>query len=355
MSDNYVKEEKCNGYLNTATWLTVIHIQNDSIDKGCNRIYVSEELQKTPCYKSIEDFAKKALSLANIKSEFDYHGDFTKKINWQEVFNQFVYDPDFPDDGGCFLVANSKELLKLFTAEGEYIYLPDFQIDRDFYKECKETIESYGYKYKSKKFYKQKADAEKDLIDMINGVEVLSARKKFDFFPTPQKIVDIAQELLEHDDNSRILEPSCGIGNLVKGLEKFVDAVEINEDCVKELKDKGIKVVKGDFLEETPKRYDYIIMNPPFGNRNDCKHTIRAYKDWLNNGGVLVSITSSGLMNNSDKYSKEFSELYKKSGVYQEIFDCGEFKESGTNISTMISKFIKNENISEQTSLFDFI
>ncbi len=67
----------------------------------------------------------------------------------------------------------------------------------------------------------------------------------------------------------------------------------------------------------------------------------KAFNEWLNNGGVLVAITSGGIMEIKDKYGLEFQELYKKYGVYQEKIDRGAFKESGTNVSTMIHKFIK--------------
>lgn len=341
-----------NGWSNLETWLAILHIENDSIKEKEKIIYCVDAIRETPCYKTIKDFSKKCEQFSNFKSEFEEYGNFTNKINWEEIFNYFKYNDNYPDDGGVFLVDSAKALLKLFTAENDTIYLPDFQIDRDFYLECKTIIESYGYIYKSKKFTKKDADAVSDLQKMIDGVEVLTARKQFDFFPTPDEVVKKAQTLLEHDSSSYILEPSCGLGNLVKGLEKYTKAIEINPDCLAELKRKGIDIIGEDFEKETPHKFKYIIMNPPFGKRKDAKHVLLAFNNWLADGGVLVAITSAGIMNNTDKACKEFQELYSKYGVYQETIKQGSFKQSGTNIATMIHKFIKPFVQNEQLTLF---
>lgn len=341
-----------NGWTNVETWLAVVHIENDSKHERGKTIYCSNAIMETRCYKSIKDFADKCEKYSDFKSEFEQYGDFRDKINWQEIFDYFKYDDRFPDNKGIFLVDSAKELLKLFKADKDTIYLPDFQIDRDFYLECKTIIESYGYVYKSKNFVKKDADAEADLQKMIDGVEVLTARKQFDFYPTPDEVVKKAQELLCYDGKSDILEPSCGLGNLVKGYEEHTKAIEINPDCISELQSKGIDVIGKDFEKETPKKFKYIIMNPPFGKRKDAKHVILAFNEWLADGGVLVAITSGGIMSNKDKYCKEFQELYSKHGVHQESIEQGAFKESGTNISTMIHKFVKVGKKRSGASLF---
>lgn len=353
-----MNSEKCNGWTNTATWLALIHIQNDSIKNKFERncpVYAINELKKSRCYKSIEDFAKKCLSLIDIECEFDYHGDFKKDINWEEIFNYYKYNEKFPDDEGFFLIPNAKELLKLFVAVDNIIHLPEFQIDRDLYIECKTIIESYGYKYSSKKFNKKGANASEDLQKMIDGVEVLSARKQFNFFPTPRPIVELAQELLCHDGESSILEPSCGTGNLVDGLEPFTRAIEINEDCIVELKNKNIEVIGFDFTQTLPIKFKYIIMNPPFQKRQDAEHVFLAFNNWLEDGGVLVAITSTSIITANDKKSKYFQDLYLKYGIYQKIIDAGAFKESGTMVSTAITKFLKTpekNKFKKQLSLF---
>lgn len=333
-----------NGWSNVATWLTVLHIDSDHILDRCKLpIYAANELRRVRCYRSVDEFKQKALKLIDIKSEFSHYGDFTKDINWQEIFNYYSYNPDFPNDNGLFIVSSPKELLKHFTTDKDKIILPEFEIDRDLYLECKTIIESCGYKYQSKKFTKPLADAKADLQKMISGVDITSARKQFDFFPTPEPLVKLAQSLLQHDNSSPILEPSAGTGNLVSGLENHAKAIEINPDCIETLKSKNIAIIGQDFELEKPQKFKYIIMNPPFSNRKDCKHTILAFNDWLEEGGTLVSITSGGVMQIKDKHSKAFQELYEEYGVYQEEIRSGSFKESGTNVSTMIHKFVKTK------------
>ena len=54
-----------------------------------------------------------------------------------------------------------------------------------------------------------------------------------------------------------ILEPCCGAGNLIRGLDN-VTAWDLNQY------DHPIDRV-GNFLEQPPERFDLVLTNPPFG------------------------------------------------------------------------------------------
>ena len=97
---------------------------------------------------------------------------------------------------------------------------------------------------------------------------------------TPFRTVQFMKEYLvrEHKIYRSVLEPSAGDGRFVDEFEKeehieSFAAVELIEDKVRKLKDKGyseyVKIVADDFLsfsEETKEKYQLIIGNPPYIN-----------------------------------------------------------------------------------------
>lgn len=322
--------ETYNGYTNFQTYMTALYFFNGE-DNHINAML------KIKCFKGIEGF--KEFALNRLKNDKAFLSDinkeeYLKECDWEDIFKGINENNEF------ILVNSSKELLEHFTAENNKIYLPDFQLDRALYLEVKATIESYGYKYiagQHKRFEKKDANALSDLANMLDGIEILSAQKQYDFYPTPELIVKQAQELLEHDGESIILEPSCGNGDLIKGLTRFVEAIEINPDCRNILLDKNIDIVAEDFESFNPTyKYKYILMNPPFSKLRDAKHILKAY-DLLETGGTIVAIASIGILTRTDKYSVQVQSLISK----QVIFDNKEFKQAGTNIGTVLLKIKK--------------
>lgn len=333
-----------NGWTNFETWLVSLYLDNWSYGKYNNVTYIANKIIETSVFKNKEDFKKFCINELIKCDEYKLETDFNniiEKANWDEII--YYYTTGLEDDVKIIFIETAQELLKYFVPDNDKILFPNFQIDKDFYTECKTIIESNGYKYINKKqgFKKIGGNAQEDLEKMINGVDISSARKQFDFYPTPNDVVQKAQILLEHNGIDFILEPSAGTGNLVTGLEKYTKAIELNPECINALKEKQIEIIGSDFINETPQLFNYIIMNPPFSKRQDAKHVCLAFDKWLNNNGILVAITGTGILSASDKFSKAFQDLYNKYGVYQEILNNGAFKESGTNVNTVITKFIK--------------
>lgn len=102
------------------------------------------------------------------------------------------------------------------------------------------------------------------------------------FFPSPEKVIDLLLENVNAIGCKRILEPSAGKGDLVKGIQNkthqreiTIDVIEKNEDLCAILQSKGLAVVANDFLEfNTNTEYSHIIMNPPFDTGD--KHLLHA-------------------------------------------------------------------------------
>lgn len=137
----------------------------------------------------------------------------------------------------------------------------------------------------------------------------------FEFYPTPS---DIAGRLFEAVDWNRVktmLEPSAGKGDLIEfakqrkrsyrhkgeyyydrdtGLD--CDCIEIDTNLQAILTSKGFRVVHDDFLSYvTRKRYDLILMNPPFSEGD--LHLLRAI-DMCQNGGQIACILNAETIRN---------------------------------------------------------
>lgn len=117
------------------------------------------------------------------------------------------------------------------------------------------------------------------------------------FFPTPKSVIRKMLSIVDQHTGkgSLILEPSAGLGDIVDEIRETcrgvtVDAIEINHELCEILKMKNINVEQADFETwETDKRYDCIVMNPPYEKKQAIKHTIKAF-GLLKPGGALVSL-----------------------------------------------------------------
>lgn len=172
-------------------------------------------------------------------------------------------------------------------------------------------------------------------------VEELKQNKIPGFFPTPFEALDfIVDEFdLEIEKNSKVLEPSAGVGNIAKYLkDKFnadVECVEYNYTLRNYLERNGFNVVGDDINNLSgDKKYDYIFMNPPFEKKQDILHTTKCFNEHLNSGGILISIMSGSTMQNSHKINQQFKDMVYENGRYCQLPDKS-FKESGTLVSTI--------------------
>lgn len=94
-------------------------------------------------------------------------------------------------------------------------------------------------------------------------------RQKEDYYSTPtEEVINILDTIGMVNENSIVLEPSCGGGHMIEGIGKFTSNI-IGTD----IKDRGyvnpaLQLQYGlDFLSDDypyNEGIDYVIMNPPF-------------------------------------------------------------------------------------------
>lgn len=177
--------------------------------------------------------------------------------------------------------------------------------------------------------------------NLIEHVETKNAKKNF--YPTPESV---AEELLKNIDIRKyysILEPSAGKGDLAlyvigerykkthsdyyrnhrTGEYEFyeghlpdnkrewdeairnldIECIEIDPVLRSVLESKGLRVIHDDFLTyETQKRYDMVIMNPPFDAGAD--HLLKAI-DLMRRGGTIACILNAETLRNPYAYKRQ--------------------------------------------------
>lgn len=146
-----------------------------------------------------------------------------------------------------------------------------------------------------------------------------------EFYPTPSKLVKRMLEDIDWHTVRSVLEPSAGSGNIVeevlhklkainynrysKDEKKYdIDCIELDQNLRYILQGKGFRVVHDDFLTyESYKRYDVIVLNPPFSNGD--KHVLKCL-DLIKNGGYLSAIINAETLKNP--YSSSRKDLVRK-------------------------------------------
>lgn len=244
----------------------------------------------------------------------------------------------------------AESLLKC-KIEGNIVHLPPIS-DGPLpnYNEVRNALIKAGGKYKRNTFVFP-TDAQ-PYIDRLTGGESVNLKKEFQFYATPSELaarmVDMA-ELSENDGRGfgRILEPSAGQGAIVKAIHEVTggatvicyELMDINRNVLKKIT--GASVIGDDFMKaDKSSRYDRIIANPPFTKNQDIDH-IRLMYDLLESGGILVSLSSISWTFGSNKKQIQFKEWLTDIDAYTEEIPEKTFKESGTNIKTILIKIRK--------------
>ena len=165
--------------------------------------------------------------------------------------------------------------------------------------------------------------------------------------------LEVARQLVELagiDENSRVLEPSAGIGNIadqIRTVTKNIDVIEQMSNFRELLQLKDYNLVGYDFLEYQPeKSYTHILMNPPFSKNQDIQHLKHAYS-MLENGGTLVCIISPHWSFANDKESINFRLWLDEQDYYTEDLQAKTFEMTGvTSKIIVINKRVEQqENI----------
>lgn len=239
------------------------------------------------------------------------------------------------------------DFIKACSIEGHSIVLPSrdhYELDAPDYSKFKKVITGIGGRYiTGKNSFEFDFDPAELLARLCSGE---SYQKALQFFPTPEKVVALAQEQISPAHRgSRWLEPSAGRGALIQAIRNahehtdiVIDACEIDPLNQSILERMGVNLIGSDFLDlhTTPsQKYDGIVMNPPFSHDQYINHIAKAY-DHLKPGGALVFIAPSNWQDPRNATEQEFYDMVTPYAFEIMTLPRGAFRESGTGIETVL-------------------
>mgnify|MGYP000843959059 CR=1 FL=1 len=164
--------------------------------------------------------------------------------------------------------------------------------------------------------------SEQSKVTMLERSLAGKSNVGIDYFPTPKELAERMVEMADIQPGMSVLEPSAGNGNIadaIKNAGVIPDVIELSSTLKEILEAKGYPIVGTDFMEFDSKKYDRIVMNPPFGNSQDAQHIMHAYS-LLKPGGRIVAIAGEGIFFRKDKKSVEFQEFMdEKNGVVEKL------------------------------------
>lgn len=240
------------------------------------------------------------------------------------------------------------DVLTRSRIDGCNLVLPGEQLPRPLYEAVNRALVNAGGKWnRFAKAHVFPSDPRPRLGLMIaNGVS-RDGKKDFQAFYTPSELADEIA-IMACVGGQRVLEPSAGNGALLAACLKFgatqVDCVEIREEERQSLSEKGGTVTIADFLTVKPwRQFSRIVMNPPFTKNQDIKHVEHALR-FLAPNGLLVSVMAG----NTER--PRLQKLIAERGASIREIEAGAFKQSGTNVKTVILSIEGGEHLADQVS-----
>lgn len=237
---------------------------------------------------------------------------------------------------------NVEEILKHCTLENNILKLPQVQFNKKSYAEAKKWIEEAGGSWQGGKIqgFTFPFNPER-VFSILKEGQRCNLQQDYQFFETPSDVADWLVMLAGGiHENDTVLEPSAGRGALIKAIHRACPSVTVecyelmpeNREFLHTLS--NVILLDEDFTKDSVGSYTKIIANPPFSGNQDIEH-VRLMYERLEEGGTLAAITSQHWRFASEKRCIDFRNWLKE--VHGEVFEIstGEFKESGTSISTM--------------------
>lgn len=132
----------------------------------------------------------------------------------------------------------------------------------------------------------------------------LQQTKDTQFYPTPRLIPEKIFQDVDWRWVHTILEPSAGKGDMCDFAKTMAEAnpfynTKLDIDCIEPdpllqsiLRYKGYPVISDDFLSfHTHKKYDLIMMNPPFAS--GASHLMRAIELQKSSGNIICILNAN--------------------------------------------------------------
>lgn len=137
---------------------------------------------------------------------------------------------------------------------------------------------------------------------------------------TPAEVADRMVMLVQDPWKVKtILEPSAGTGRLIEAARRHlilkdakVTCIENDDGLAQGLEEAGHDVIRMDFLKfPRVKKFDLILMSPPWLGDAGINHVAKAFEENLNPGGELVALMSLDVLTRvNDPIFRDFQSFY---------------------------------------------
>lgn len=239
-----------------------------------------------------------------------------------------------------------EQAISMSTAEGETIRPPsrdDMELHPKDYDDYKKLMTRNLGKWKTRDGgYFEFPFPAQPFLDRLRGGERPNYKQEWDYFPTPEEVVQAMfnMEICLYD--GIFLEPSAGRGGIVDWIETqgapgfnhtwHVIEPEPTNRAVLEA-DSRVELIAADFDAWTPGAvYDVVYANPPF--KRDIQHVRKMLTCARFGGGSVVCVLPSMF---PQKHAEEI-DTWRPGWEYIGFYPLQEraFKSSGTGVSTVI-------------------
>ncbi|MFI1100285.1 class I SAM-dependent methyltransferase [Streptomyces melanogenes] len=218
------------------------------------------------------------------------------------------------------------DVLRTARTNGTALQLPG-ALDRKLYQRVDLALNAVGGKWnryqRAHIFSIEAADA---IAGLLATGEVTTDAER-GYYPTPTPIVEQLLDLAELTVGCTLLEPSAGRGAIAEPAAArgaIVDCIELDATRAEHIRAGGYarSVTNADFLSVPVKRkYQRVILNPPFSNRQDIRHVERAMR-FVEPGGLVVAVMSGGLSFRTDRLTRDFQARVREArGTITELPD----------------------------------
>ena len=237
-------------------------------------------------------------------------------------------------------------ILARSTIAGNVLTLPE-QLDHETYLRVAKVLTAARGKWDRKaKGHVFPFDPRELMGEAVETGSVVDAKQTMQFFETRDALARRMVDLARLAPGNTALEPSAGLGRIVRHLiaaQAEVRAVERDPTNASALRAIGGALHVNeesfeDFTAEAPScpgLYDAVVMNPPFSNNRDHEHIRMAWQH-LAPGGRLVAICSEGPFFRLDNRAVQFRAWLETIDAHVEELPPDAFRESGTGVATRL-------------------
>ena len=153
----------------------------------------------------------------------------------------------------------------------------------------------------------------------------------FQYYPTPKALADLVWSKFQDRDFTRVLEPSAGMGHMIKAAprnryhngERKIDVIEIDaskHSALRDLDGARVTVVGYDFLAfESGAAYSHIVGNPPFDS--GAQHILHAW-DILYDGEICMVLNAETVRNPYTVERRRLVSLIEEHGSVEYVHDA---------------------------------